>query len=120
MSRHYFALDLRNDPQVIAEYERWHQAAHIWPDIVASIHAGGIHRMEIFRTGHRLVMVIEADDDNAIANKASADAGNQRVQAWEQLMSTYQQSLPWAAPGQKWVPMTRIFNLAECHIESMV
>jgi L-rhamnose mutarotase len=29
-------------------------------------------------------------------------------------MDTFQQPLPWAAPGQKWVPMTRIFNLAEC------
>ena len=30
---------------------------------------------------------------------------------WEQLMWRFQQPLPWAAAGQKWVPMERIFEL---------
>jgi L-rhamnose mutarotase len=28
-------------------------------------------------------------------------------------MWTFQKALPHAAPGQKWVPMTRIFDLAQ-------
>jgi L-rhamnose mutarotase len=28
-------------------------------------------------------------------------------------MWTFQKALPHAAPGQKWVPMTRIFDLGE-------
>jgi L-rhamnose mutarotase len=114
MARLYFALDLRDDPQVIAEYERWHRAASIWPEVVASIRAAGIESMEIFRTGNRLVMAMETGAGYDAASKAMADAANARVQAWEALMDTFQQPLPWAAPGQKWVPMTRIFNLAEC------
>jgi L-rhamnose mutarotase len=33
------------------------------------------------------------------------------VQKWEALMWTFQRALPWAAPGQKWVPMEVIFSL---------
>jgi L-rhamnose mutarotase len=114
MTRFYFALDLRDDRQAIAEYERWHRAENIWPEVVASIRAAGIDAMEIFRTGNRLVMAMDAGADYDPADKAAADAANERVQAWENLMSTFQQPLPWAAPGQKWLPMTRIFSLAEC------
>jgi D-threo-aldose 1-dehydrogenase len=31
----YFALDLRNDPALIEEYERWHRPENILPTIVA-------------------------------------------------------------------------------------
>ena len=45
------------------------------------------------------------------AAKALSDALNPKVQEWEQLMWRVQQPLPWAAAGQKWVPMERIFDL---------
>lgn len=109
--RHVFALDLRNDAQAIAEYERWHRADMVWPEVVKSIRDAGIIEMRIYRTGNRLVMVMEAGVGYDAAVKASSDASNPRVQAWEQLMDTFQQRLPWAADGQKWVPMDEIFRL---------
>jgi len=33
------------------------------------------------------------------------------VQEWEQLMWKFQQALPWAKPGEKWLPTQRIFQL---------
>jgi len=108
------ALDLRDDPALIAEYERWHQRENIWPEIVASIREAGILDMQIFRTGTRLVMLMRVSATFDADAKAAADAASERVQAWEALMSTFQQPLPWAAAGQKWVPMQRIFDLAEC------
>jgi len=114
MSWQCLALDLRDDPQLIAEYERWHRREHIWPEIVASIRAAGIEDMQIFRSGTRLVMLMRVAPDFDAEAKALADAANERVQAWETLMSRYQQPLPWAAAGQKWLPMQRIFDLAEC------
>jgi len=114
MSRLCFALDLRDDAQAIADYERWHQAQCIWPDVVASIRTAGIDNMEIFRTGNRLFMVMDAGANYDAASKAAVDAASERIQAWEALMGTFQQPLPWAASQQKWVPMTRIFSLAEC------
>ena len=109
-----FALDLRDDPALIAEYERWHRRENIWPEIVASIREAGILDMQIFRTGARLVMLMRVSPDFDAGAKAAADAASERVQAWESLMSTFQQPLPWAEAGQKWVPMQRIFDLAEC------
>ncbi len=114
MTRLYFALDLRDDEAAIREYEQWHRPDRIWPQIVASIRAAGISDMEIYRTGNRLVMMMETGPAFDPAAKAAADAADPRVQAWERLMERFQQALPWAATGQKWVPMTRIFSLRQC------
>src|SRR5882724_11671809 len=113
MARLFYALDLKDDPGLIEEYDRWHQADRIWPDIVQSLRAAGIEEAEIFRTGNRLVLVLDVPADFDPAAKAAADAADSRVQAWETLMWKYQQALPWAQAGQKWVPMHRIFSLTE-------
>jgi len=104
------ALDLKNDPALIAEYCRLHE--EIWPEIAASIRNAGIVGMEIWRTGNRLFMVMETDERFDGAAKAAADAADPKVQEWEQLMWRFQAPLPWADPGQKWVPMERVFDLA--------
>jgi L-rhamnose mutarotase len=114
MQRLYFALDLKDDPAAIAEYERWHRPEHIWPEVVASIRAAGVSELEIFRSGNRLVLMMEVPEDFDGAAKQAADAADPKVQAWEALMNGFQQRLPWAAPAQKWVPMQRIFSLAAC------
>lgn len=114
MSWQCLALDLRDDPAAIAEYERWHKAEFIWPEIVRSIRDAGIRDMRIFRTGNRLMMLMRVGAEFDAEAKAAADAASERVQAWEALMSTFQQPLPWAEAGQKWVPMRQIFDLADC------
>lgn len=114
MSWQCFALDLHDDPAVIAEYERWHRSEFVWPEVLRSIREAGILDMQIFRTGNRLVMLMRVGPGFDAEAKAAADAANERVQAWETLMSTFQRPLPWAQAGQKWVPMQRIFDLASC------
>lgn len=112
MQRYYYALDLKDDAAAIAEYERWHRPGIIWPEIVTSIRVAGIEDMEIFRTGNRLVMVVKMADDYVPRAKRESDT-DAKTQEWEQLMDRYQQRLPWAEAGQKWVPMGRIFSLKE-------
>lgn len=106
-NRFCYALDLKPDPRLIAEYERYHEA--VWPEIQESIRSAGIVSLEIYRTGNRLFMILEAGPDFSPERKAALDAGNPRVQEWETLMWTYQQALPWAADGEKWVEMKRIY-----------
>lgn len=113
MKRFVFALDLADDPQAIAEYEAWHRADRIWPSVVASLHESGLTALELFRTGNRLCLILEAPDDFSLEAKAAADASNPQIQAWERLMWTFQRALPWAAPGEKWVRMQAIFSLAD-------
>lgn len=113
MQRLLYALDLRDDPALIADYEAWHRADKVWPSVVESLKNSGIDELEIYRTGNRLVLIIEAPDDFSPEAKARADADNAEVQAWERLMWVFQQPLPWAAPGQKWILMQRIFALTQ-------
>lgn len=111
MKRFCLALDLVDDPALIAEYEQWHQRGAQLPGIPESIREAGITQMEIYRTGNRLFMIMETTDDFDPAKKATADAANPAVLEWEQLMWKFQQPLPWAAPGEKWVLMKQIFQL---------
>ncbi len=109
----YYALDLRDDPGLIAEYERLHRPENIWPEVVASIRNAGIRNLEIFRAGNRLVMVLDVPKDYSPDAKAAADAADPCVQAWETLMWRFQQALPFARSGEKWVPMARILSLRD-------
>jgi L-rhamnose mutarotase len=111
MKKYCLALDLIDDPQLIEEYENWHRKENIWPEIKKSILDAGIVNMEIYRTGNRLFMIIEANDDFSFERKASMDADNPKVQEWERLMWKFQQSLPWAKEGEKWLLMNKIFEL---------
>ena len=113
MPRHYYVLELRDDPDAIAEYERWHRSGNIWPEIVDSLRAAGIGELEIFRAGNRLVMAMQVPQGFSADAKAARDAADPRVQEWERLMWRFQQALPFASPGEKWVEATRIFSLRE-------
>lgn len=107
--RYCLALDLKDDPKLIAEYEAYHK--NVWPEILKSIRDAGISQMEIYRTGNRLFMVMETDDTFSFQEKAAADAASEKVQQWEELMWKYQQALPGSQPGEKWMPMQKIFTL---------
>lgn len=109
MKRYCLALDLKDDPELIAQYEAHHR--EVWPAIIQSIRNAGIGVLDIYRTGNRLFMILEADGDFSFEKKAAADANNPTVQEWETLMWQFQQALPWAKPGEKWVLLNKIFQL---------
>lgn len=111
MKRYCLALDLKEDAALIAEYEAYHR--NVWPEIIQSIQDSGILSLEIYRIANRLFMVLETEDDFSFERKNAMDASNPYVQQWEQLMWKYQQSLPTARPGEKWMLMDKIFSL-EC------
>ena len=112
MKRRYcLTLDLKNDPALIAEYKRYHEK--VWPEITRSIRDSGIEDMEIYLLGTRMFMIMEVDERFSFEKKAKADQQNSKVQEWEQLMWKFQQALPEAKPGEKWLLMERIFKLKE-------
>jgi len=108
MKRYCLALDLKDDAALIAEYEGYHKK--VWPEILQSISSAGIEQMEIYRTGNRMFMIMEVNDNFSFDAKAKADAANTSVQEWEMLMWKYQQALPLAKPGEKWMLMDKIFE----------
>jgi len=107
--RYCLTLDLKDDPKLIAEYKRYHQK--IWPEITRSIRDSGIVDMEIYLVGTRMFMIMEVNESFSFDAKSRADRLNPRVQEWETLMSTFQQTLPQAKAGEKWLLMERVFKL---------
>ena len=109
MTRYCLALDLKDDETLIAEYEKMHR--EVWPEIISSIKNADIENLEIYRIGNRLFMILEAGANFSFEKKAAMDAANETVQRWEELMWKYQQALPTAKPGEKWMMMDKIFSL---------
>lgn len=108
MSRHVLAVDLKNDPAVIAAYVEHHRA--VWPEVLRSLREAGIHDMQIHLLGRRLVMIVETRGDfrEAFAKHVASDA---RVAKWETLMKGMQEPPPGTPDGEWWAEMAPIFQL---------
>lgn len=103
------ALDLADDPALIAAYREHHR--RVWPEVLRELDAIGIRNMRIFLTGTRLFMVFEAPDTFDPARDFQNYAKNPRCAAWDALMRTFQRPIPSARPGDWWTPMEEIFAL---------
>ena len=109
--RYCYSCDLKDDPKLISKYKKHHKEENIWPEITKSIKKAGVVSMQIYLTGNRLFMIMEVNSDfNAIRNN-KINANNLKVQKWEKLMWNFQQKIPWAKEGEKWVKLDRIFKL---------
>lgn len=109
LNKYCFALDLKDQKELIAEYISYHQT--VWPEIIDSIKSSGVEDLEIFLVGNRLFMIMMVNETFSFDKKEEMDASNPKVQEWEKLMWQYQQALPTANEGQKWMLMEKIFQL---------
>ena len=111
MKRFCLACDLKDNPELIKEYRKWHEPGGVWPEVLDSLKESGIRDMEIYLQGCRLILVMETDDDFSLEHKAELDRNNPKVVEWENLMWKYQEAVPGAPPDQKWTPMEMVFKL---------
>jgi L-rhamnose mutarotase len=107
--RYCFTLDLKDDPELIAEYKRHHQ--NVWPEIRESLRGSGVEELQIYPLGTRIFMIMDVNASFSLSSKAEADRSNPRVCEWEELMWKYQKALPQAKPGEKWLLMEQVFSL---------
>ena len=109
--RYCQTLDLKDDPELIAEYVDRHSEVKRWPEIVEGIRIVGILEMEIYLIDTRLFMIVETaadfDWDTAFARLATLP----RQAEWEEYMSVFQVSKPGASSAEKWRLMDKIFSL---------
>lgn len=117
MARYCFALDLKNDAQLIERYKVWHMPDQMPEAVVRSIRDADTTDMEIWLTGNRMFMIMETGSAFSFEAKAAADMASEDIQAWESLMWEFQQSLPHAKAGEKWVGMNRVFALSDIPVE---
>lgn len=111
MKRYCLALDLKDDPALIEQYEAHHR--QVWPEVRQSILDAGISELEIYRVRNRLFMILETSDSFSLEEKAQKDLENPMVVEWETLMWTFQKPLPWAAEGEKWQLMDKICEISD-------
>ncbi|MGA8034615.1 MAG: L-rhamnose mutarotase [Candidatus Acidiferrales bacterium] len=107
--RYCLTLDLKDDPALIAEYKRQHES--VWPEISQSIRDAGIQDLSIYLLGTRMFMIMDVSDDFSFDKKLQADTANPKVREWEAFMWKFQQALPHAKPGEKWLLMEKIYDL---------
>lgn len=113
VKRYCQTMDLRDNPELIAEYRRRHSREESWKEIRDGIREVGILEMEIYILGTRLFMIVETpldfDWDSAMARLATLP----RQQEWEDYMSLFQQCAEGATSDEKWQMMERMFYLYE-------
>lgn len=113
VKRYCQTLDLKDNPELIAEYRRRHSRGEAWQDIIDGIKEVGILEMDIFIIGTRLFMIVETpvdfNWDDAMARLATLP----RQQEWEDYMSIFQEAVAGSSSNDKWRMMERIFHLYE-------
>ena len=111
VKRYCQTMDLKDNPELIAEYVKRHSEAEAWPEIRAGIREVGILEMEIYILGTRLFMIVETpldfDWETAMARLATLP----RQAEWEAYMFIFQQADATATSAVKWQLMHRIFYL---------
>ena len=110
MNRHVLTVDLRDDPGAIAAYREHHR--RVWPEVVGSLRAAGVRRLDIHLLQRRLVMIVDVAAGLDVKRVFAAHlASSPRVVEWERLMRSLQEPPPGAAPGEWWTMMEPVFQL---------
>lgn len=110
MAKHWAqALDLVDDPALIAEYEQYHQ--RVWPEVIAALRQIGIQEMRIYRSGSRLFMTFTTGDGFDPARDYQRYASDPKCREWDDLMRRYQRPVPAAKAGEWWSPMQCVFEM---------
>lgn len=109
--RFCMTLELKDDPDLIDEYESWHKSEKIWEEIPAGIREVGILDSEIYRSGTTLFMILTVPSDFNFKKQMSILADLPRQAEWEDFMTRYQASKPGESSAEKWTILNRVFKL---------
>jgi len=116
LQRRCFALDLKDDPEVIEKYKHWHRPGGPPAEVTRSLRDAGIVSLDIYLIGNRLFMIMDSGPAAPASAKSTDDNDNPHVRAWEALMGELQQELPFSSHGSdagKWRRLEHIYSLAD-------
>lgn len=113
VKRYCQTMDLKDNPELIAEYVERHSEAEAWSEIRVDICEVRILEMEIYILGNRLFMIVETppvfDWDVAMVRLVALP----RQAEWETYMAMFQVCKEGATSDEKWNMMQRMFYLYE-------
>ena len=113
VKRYCQTLNLKDNPELVAEYRKRHAEGEVWPETLAAIREVGILEMEIYILDTKLFMIVETpldfEWDSAMAKMATLP----RQEEWEAYMAIFQEAKEGASSAEKWQLMDRMFHLYE-------
>ena len=101
VKRYCQALELKNNPELIAEYRKIHSREKAWPEIRAGIRSVGILEM--------VEAPLDFDWDSAMKRLAQLP----RQTEWEDYVARFQECVQGSSSAEKWQLMERLFYLYE-------
>lgn len=104
-------LDLRNDPELIAEYVKVHSEESVWKEVLDNMRSIGILEMEIYLLDNRLFMIVETPEDFDWDKRMGELAEIPVQKRWEEFTSRFQQTDGKDEMMKKWKMMERIFHI---------
>lgn len=110
-----YAVDLHDNAEIVERYKVLHMPGAPPAEVTASLRAAGITALEIYSLRNRLFMIMEVNSQYDPNGKVQVDAHIPEVQAWNALMETMQQEVPFSsseAAAGKWRRMQRIYDLS--------
>ncbi len=108
-TRTVLAVDLKDDAAAIEAYKDHHR--RVWPEVLDSLRRAGVHDMDIYLLGRRLVMIVETNGQDFRRCFAAHSTSHPRVIEWEALMRSLQEPAPGTPPGDWWARMEPVFSL---------
>jgi L-rhamnose mutarotase len=109
------ALDLKDDPNLIAQYESLHKPGGIWPEIPEGI-AAFIDDMQIYRIGAHLFMIVETPDGVSVEHAFQQVGTQPKQDEWAVFIGQFQKRLSDARSDEHWAQMEPVFLLHD-HIQ---
>lgn len=111
VKRYCQTLELKDNPELIAEYKKLHSPKGSWPEIRQGIREVGILEMEIYIKDAKLFMVVETPLDFEWSTAMAKLSTLPRQMEWEHLVDKFQLCPPGGSSDDKWKMMERIFYL---------
>lgn len=109
MPSYGLALDLKDDPALIARYRKEHERA--WPVVTRRLREIGVTEIRIFLLGRHLFMYCETRDAFDPKRDFARAMDDPEYRPWDELMRTMQQRVPEAKGGEWWALMEPVFDL---------
>ena len=110
LKRYVQFLEISEDPELVAQYRKWHSEEYSWKEVRDGIREVGILEMEIYILGSKLVMIVDTSVDFQWEDAMARLATLPRQAEWEAFVSKFQGCSAEARSDEKWQLMGKIFQ----------
>ena len=111
IKRYVQYMEISDNPELIAQYRKWHSEEYSWKEIRDGIREVGILEMELYLIGNHLTMIVDTHVDFNWQEAMNRLATLPKQAEWEAFVAKFQGCSVDARSDEKWQMMERIFRL---------